>query len=117
MTERELLLLRAQRVGVVVQGPARNLLPYGTAEDNIVFAQRSVRGSRRADLPTPAELLGSLDLTDLAGQVVGRLSGASRSGWRWPSRSRALPACCWPTSRPASSTAPTATGSSRCCGW
>jgi putative ABC transport system ATP-binding protein len=75
MTERELLVLRAQRVGVVVQGPARNLLPYGTAEDNVVFAQRSVRGSRRADLPTPAELLGSLDLTDLAGQVVGRLSG------------------------------------------
>jgi putative ABC transport system ATP-binding protein len=75
MTERELLVLRAQRVGVVVQGPARNLLPYGTAEDNIVFAQRSVRGSRRSDLPTPSELLDSLDLGELAGQVVGRLSG------------------------------------------
>ena len=75
MTERELLVLRAQRVGVVVQGPARNLLPYGTAEDNIVFAQRSVRGSRRADLPTASELLSALDLGDLAGQVAGRLSG------------------------------------------
>jgi len=75
MTERELLTLRAQRVGVVVQGPARNLLPYGTAEDNIVFAQRAVRGSRRADLPTPGELLRTLDLADLRGQVVGRMSG------------------------------------------
>jgi len=75
MTERELLAMRAQRVGVVVQGPARNLLPYGTAEDNIVFAQRAVRGSRRADLPTPAELLTSLDLAELSGQVVARMSG------------------------------------------
>jgi putative ABC transport system ATP-binding protein len=75
MTERELLAMRAQRIGVVVQGPARNLLPYGTAEDNIVFAQRSVRGSRRADLPSPAELLDRLELGDLAGQVVGRMSG------------------------------------------
>ncbi len=75
MTEREMLSLRAQRVGVVVQGPARNLLPYGTAEDNVVFAQRSVRGSRRADLPAPGELLEALDLHDLAGQVVGRMSG------------------------------------------
>ena len=75
MTERELLTLRAQRVGVVVQGPARNLLPYGTAEDNIVFAQRAVRGSRRADLPTPGELLRTLDLADLRGQVGGRMPG------------------------------------------
>jgi putative ABC transport system ATP-binding protein len=75
MSERELLVMRAQRVGVVVQGPARNLLPYGTAEDNIVFAQRAVRGSRRADLPSPGELLDDLELGDLAGQVVGRLSG------------------------------------------
>jgi ABC-type lipoprotein export system ATPase subunit len=75
MTERELLALRAQRVGVVVQGPSRNLLPYGTAEDNIAFAQRAVRGSRRADLPVPADLLDQLGLHDLSGQVVGRMSG------------------------------------------
>jgi len=75
MTERELLGLRAQRVGVVVQGPSWNLLPYGTAEDNIAFAQKAVRGSRRADLPTPAALLDQLDLGDLAGHVVGRMSG------------------------------------------
>ncbi len=75
MTERELLGLRSQRVGVVVQGPSRNLLPYGTAEDNIAFAQRAVRGSRRSDLPPPAELLDQLGLQDLSGQVVGRMSG------------------------------------------
>jgi putative ABC transport system ATP-binding protein len=78
MSERELLTLRAQRIGVVVQGPARNLLPYGTAEDNVLFAQRGVRGFRRSDLPTPEELLARLDLSDLAGQVVGRLSGGEQ---------------------------------------
>jgi putative ABC transport system ATP-binding protein len=75
MTERDLLRMRSHRVGVVVQGPSRNLLPYGTAEDNIVFAQRAVRGTRRADLPGPGDLLAALGLAELAGQVVGRLSG------------------------------------------
>ena len=75
MSERELLRMRSQRVGVVVQGPSRNLLPYGTAEDNIVFAQRAVRRTRRADLPRPGELLDALGMADLSGRVVGRLSG------------------------------------------
>ena len=78
MSERELLNLRAQRIGVVVQGPARNLLPYGTAEDNVRFGQRGVRGFRRADLPKPADLLAALDLSELSGQVVGRMSGGER---------------------------------------
>ena len=78
MSERELLALRAQRIGVLVQGPARNLLPYGTSEDNIRFAQRGVRGFRRAELPTPEELLDRLGLSELSGQVVGRLSGGEQ---------------------------------------
>jgi ABC-type lipoprotein export system ATPase subunit len=78
MSERELLELRAQRIGVVAQGAGRNLLPYGTAEDNVRFAQRGVRGSRRADLPDPPELLRALGIGDLAGQVAGRLSGGEQ---------------------------------------
>jgi putative ABC transport system ATP-binding protein len=78
MTERELLALRAQRIGVVVQGPGRNLLPYGTAEDNVRFAQRGVRGFRQAKLPSPAELLAQLGLSEIADQRAGKLSGGEQ---------------------------------------
>jgi ABC-type lipoprotein export system ATPase subunit len=76
MSESELLRLRGQRIGVVVQNPARNLLPYATAEQNISFAQRALRGYRRADLESPVELLGRLGLSELRGQRVSRLSVA-----------------------------------------
>jgi putative ABC transport system ATP-binding protein len=78
MSERELLNLRAQRIGIVVQGPGRNLLPYGTAEDNVRFAQRGVRGFRRSDLPRPAELLASLGLGELGNEPAGRMSGGEQ---------------------------------------
>jgi putative ABC transport system ATP-binding protein len=78
MSERELLSLRAQRIGVLVQGPGRNLLPYGTAVDNVRFAQRGVRGFRRTGLPEPAALLASLGLGSLGGTAAGRLSGGEQ---------------------------------------
>ena len=40
LTERQLLGLRGRHLSVVVQNPARNLLPYGTAVENLRFAQR-----------------------------------------------------------------------------
>jgi putative ABC transport system ATP-binding protein len=78
MSERELLGLRAQRIGILVQGPGRNLLPYGTAADNVRFAQRGVRGFRRTDLPEPAALLQSLGLGSLAGTPAGKMSGGEQ---------------------------------------
>lgn len=78
MSEPELLRLRGQRIGVVVQNPSRNLLPYGTAEQNISFAQRALRGYRRIDLQSPAELLAALGLSELSGQRVSRLSGGEQ---------------------------------------
>jgi ABC-type lipoprotein export system ATPase subunit len=78
MSEPELLRLRGQRIGVVVQNPSRNLLPYGTAEQNISFAQRALRGYRRVDLLAPAELLAGLGLSELSGQRVSRLSGGEQ---------------------------------------
>jgi ABC-type lipoprotein export system ATPase subunit len=77
-SERELLRLRGQYVGVVVQNPSRSLLPYGTAEDNIRFAQRAAERAVRAQLPAPRELLDSLGLGHLAGQRAGRLSGGEQ---------------------------------------
>jgi ABC-type lipoprotein export system ATPase subunit len=78
MSERELLAFRALRLGVVVQDPARNLLPYGTAEDNVRFAQRGVRGFRRASLPGPVELLEALGMEHLSGRPVGAFSGGEQ---------------------------------------
>lgn len=78
MTQNELLALRGHRVGVVVQNPSRNLLPYGTAEQNIRFAQRASRGSRRAELPEPQDLLHRLGLADLGGRRVSQLSGGEQ---------------------------------------
>lgn len=77
-TERALLHLRGQQIGVVVQNPSRSLLPYGTAEDNIRFAQRAADRSVRAGLPAPRSLLDSLGLGHLAGQRAARLSGGEQ---------------------------------------
>jgi ABC-type lipoprotein export system ATPase subunit len=78
MSERELLTLRSHRMGVVVQDPSRNLLHYGTAEDNVRFAQRGVRGFRRASLPGPRTLLDALGLAHLSGRPVGGFSGGEQ---------------------------------------
>ena len=77
-TERELLALRGAVLSMVVQNPGRNLLLYGTAEDNIRFAQRSAPRHERGALPTPESLLERLGLDTLAGRPVSRLSGGEQ---------------------------------------
>jgi putative ABC transport system ATP-binding protein len=78
MSERALLGLRARNVGVVMQGPARNLLPYAVAEDNLRFAQRAVPRDRRGALPAPAELLDRLGLGHVRRSPLGALSGGEQ---------------------------------------
>ena len=78
LSERTLLTLRGTRIATVVQNPGRNLLPYGTAEDNIRFAQRPIPRRSRGRLPRPAELLERLGLSELAGKPVARLSGGEQ---------------------------------------
>jgi len=78
MTVTELLSLRSNRVGIVVQNPGRSLLPYATPEENIAFAQRGANPSRRAELPGAPELLAELGLAALAGQRVHAMSGGEQ---------------------------------------
>jgi len=78
MSERVLLRLRGRLIGIVLQNPARSLLPYGTASDNIEFARRSLPRAARRRLPRPIELLRQLGLDDLAEQRVARLSGGEQ---------------------------------------
>ncbi|HVU91005.1 MAG TPA: ATP-binding cassette domain-containing protein [Jatrophihabitans sp.] len=77
-SERELLALRGEVLSMVVQNPGRNLLLYGTAEDNIRFAQRSAPRRLRASLPSPLSLLSRLGLGALAGRPVAKLSGGEQ---------------------------------------
>jgi ABC-type lipoprotein export system ATPase subunit len=79
LPETALLRIRAEQVGVAMQNPGRNLLPYADAVDNIRFAQRGPRSYRRqAQLPDPEQLLDELGLAQLAGIPVDRLSGGER---------------------------------------
>lgn len=78
LSERELLVLRAREIGVVVQGPARNLLPYANAEDNIRFAQRAVPRDRRSGLRSATELLEALGLGHVRRSRLGALSGGEQ---------------------------------------
>ncbi|MDA8436314.1 MAG: ABC transporter ATP-binding protein [Actinomycetales bacterium] len=78
MNERALLRLRAQRVGVVLQGAARNLLQYATPADNVRFAHRSLPRSRRRAVLPPLELLDALGLGPVANHPVPSLSGGEQ---------------------------------------
>jgi ABC-type lipoprotein export system ATPase subunit len=78
LSERALLRIRAQQLGVAVQNPSRNLLPFASAEQNLHFAQRGARSYGRAELAQPAELLDALGMGELAHVRVDRLSGGER---------------------------------------
>jgi putative ABC transport system ATP-binding protein len=78
MTVPELLSLRSNRLGMIVQNPGRSLLPYATPEQNIAFAQRGASPSRRRELPDAPQLLDVLGLTALAGQRVHAMSGGEQ---------------------------------------
>ncbi|HRA27749.1 ATP-binding cassette domain-containing protein, partial [Ornithinibacter sp.] len=56
LTEAELDEVRGTEVAMVLQGAARNLLPYLSARGNVAFAQGAAR-QRGRDVPTPDEVL------------------------------------------------------------
>lgn len=59
----ELQRMRATDVGVVLQGAARNLVPYLSVEQNVRFAQQATVGSDRQNLPPAREVLSSVGLS------------------------------------------------------
>jgi putative ABC transport system ATP-binding protein len=78
MSERDLLRMRAHGVGMVLQTPARNLLPYATARQNVAFAQRLRAVSRRDRRAEAGDLLDSVGLGDHADRLAGVMSGGQR---------------------------------------
>lgn len=70
---RRLAEMRATEVSLLVQGAARNLLPYATVSENVWLAQRGAAGRRRQPPMGVAELLDAFDIAHLAQVVCGRL--------------------------------------------
>jgi putative ABC transport system ATP-binding protein len=70
--------LRLEEVGLLLQNPARNLLPYQTATGNLLFAQAPARRSGAAKRKRASHLLDTVGLARLAHQRAGRLSGGEQ---------------------------------------
>ena len=78
MSERDLLRMRARDLGMVLQTPARNLLPYATARENVAFAQRFGAVSRRDRHTEAGDLLDSVGLVDHADRLAAVMSGGQQ---------------------------------------
>jgi ABC-type lipoprotein export system ATPase subunit len=78
LSERDLLAFRAREVGVVLQDPGRNLLPYATAAGNIDFAQSATRRTTKVKRRRTRDLLAAVGLADQAGSVAAQLSGGEQ---------------------------------------
>ncbi|WP_027343683.1 ABC transporter ATP-binding protein [Hamadaea tsunoensis] len=71
LTDREVSRLRGTRIGIVLQGAARNLLPYASLYRNVWLAQRRAAATSGIALEDPERVL---DLVGLPGQGKARLS-------------------------------------------
>jgi len=78
LSDTEISRLRGTEIGVVLQGGARNLLPYASLERNIWLAQTRAAGTKGVHLDDPERIL---DLVGLGGQgsaTVGQLAPGAR---------------------------------------
>jgi putative ABC transport system ATP-binding protein len=78
MSERDLLRMRACDLGMVLQTPARNLLPYASARANVAFAQRFSGVSRQDRRAQAGDLLDSVGLSDHADRLAAVMSGGQQ---------------------------------------
>jgi putative ABC transport system ATP-binding protein len=70
--------MRLREIGIVMQNPGRNLLPYETAAGNVLFAQAPTRRSRAVKRGRAMALLQAVGLAKVAGRPAGRLSGGEQ---------------------------------------
>ena len=73
MSEAQIDAFRSGEVGIVLQGAARNHLPWLTARGNVEFAQGAARRTGRT-VPAVDELLGLLRLDEVADQPLESLT-------------------------------------------
>ena len=77
LSDAEVSRLRGTEIGVVLQGAARNLLPYATLHRNIWLAQRRAAHTRGITLDHPNRIL---DLVGLPGHGHARLADLTPGG-------------------------------------
>lgn len=70
--------LRLREIGMVMQNPGRNLLPYETAAGNVMFAQAPTRRTGRVKRRRTVALLDAVGLARMAHRPAGRLSGGEQ---------------------------------------
>jgi putative ABC transport system ATP-binding protein len=78
LTPKSAAEMRLRDVGVVMQNPGRNLLPYETAVGNMLIAQVPTRRSWAVKRRRSTALLESVGLAKLAHRPAGRLSGGEQ---------------------------------------
>lgn len=78
LAEAELNRLRGTEIGIVLQGSARNLLPYVSLHRNIWLAQRRAAAARGKELDEPEHLLDLVGLADLARAKPSQLTAGQR---------------------------------------
>jgi putative ABC transport system ATP-binding protein len=70
--------MRLRDVGVVLQNPSRNLLPYETALGNVLFPQRPTRRTAKVKRKRAVDLLEAVGLSTVTHRIAGRLSGGEQ---------------------------------------
>ena len=77
LTQKSAAEMRLRDVGVVMQNPGRNLLPYETAIGNLLIAQAPTRRSWAAKRRRSVALLDSVGLANLDRRPAGQIGRAS----------------------------------------
>jgi putative ABC transport system ATP-binding protein len=70
--------MRLRDVGIVMQNPGRNLLPYESAVGNVLFAQAPTRRTRTMKRRRATGLLAAVGLDRVAARPAGGLSGGEQ---------------------------------------
>jgi putative ABC transport system ATP-binding protein len=78
LSERGVSKLRSTELGLLLQEPLHNLIPYATALDNLAFAQRGARRRGWAMRWVPAELIETFGLERVADRPVYQLSSGEQ---------------------------------------
>jgi putative ABC transport system ATP-binding protein len=78
LTDAEISRLRGTEIGVVLQGAARNLLPYATLHRNVWLAQRRAAHTAGIELDDPERILDLVGLRGKASAKIGDLPPGAR---------------------------------------
>lgn len=78
MSLRELDAVRVRDVGVMLQNGSRNLMPYISATENLIFAQRATQKTTKAKQSRARFLLEAVGLHNTGRRPAGGLSGGEQ---------------------------------------